>query len=352
MFKSYDNLNFQIKLLYSHLQKHNYLAALSLITKNMATKLVKRAYSFSDGTLVELGNTLTTLAERDITEMTAYGYDQPRIDGIRGKINAFKTFAPDEYFTGQLMIASEAKNTSIKQMGELSESIVRRAMNKFGKNSDTVKSFGWVRYITKTDAHKISVNRLVHKVATDNLAALVSEGLTAGILADLEFKVKTATGNLVAQKMKKSARDAAVHQRIGLGNDLYAELVKLANTGKHIFEDLNRAKYNHYVIYRNQPNTETVTGTVIPATTHQPSVTVDSASNKITVEIKSGELLMYFSDDPTNEPAAGQKTVTITPARPFRGNAAQLDWSETNFRLLLQNTHSSNAVSFTVVVRE
>jgi hypothetical protein len=50
-----------------------------------------------------------------------------------------------------------------------------------------------------------------------------------------------------------------------VGNVLYAELVKLCNTGKDIFYSLNEAKYNDYVIY----NTPTGKVEVLPTDTEQ-----------------------------------------------------------------------------------
>lgn len=317
----------------------------------MAQEPIKRKYSFSDGTLAELGDTLVMFAERDLTEMTGFGYDQLRIDAVKAKIVTFKNFPPDEYYTGLMMVATADKNTKLKIISEVSEGIVRRAMNKFGKDSPEAKGFGWAGYITKTDNDKMVVTRLVHKMGTDNQAALSSEGLTAVILGNLNIGITTADTAITKKQQRVSERDIAVNQRITLGNDLYSDLVKLADTGKHIWEDTNEAKYNDYVIYQTVDNMQTVNGTVAPAAIHQPSVVVNNVADEIEITVASGALTVYFSDDPTDEPAPGQTTFDVSPGTPFSGTAAQLDWSAANFRLLLKNGDALAPAPFTVVVR-
>jgi hypothetical protein len=316
----------------------------------MALKPIKRAYAFSDGTLAELGDDLTGFALRDITEMEKYGYDNARIDGIKLKIAAFKEFPADEFYTGLMMEATESKNIAIKEMGEVAEGVVQRAVNKYDKNSAKVKSFGWTGYAGKKDVDKISACRTVHMQGTAKLSDLGSEGLTITILDDLKAKIDAADAAITSQRKSISDRDEAVNERITKGNDLYKDLVKLADTGKHIYEDTNEAKYNDYVIYDSAPGSQTVSGAVPAASIHQPSVAVNSASDEIEITVTSGTLTVYFSEDPTDAPAPGQTTATVTSATPFTGTAASLDWSSVNFRLLLKNDDAGE-VNFTVVVR-
>ncbi|HLG34830.1 MAG TPA: hypothetical protein VI757_08125, partial [Bacteroidia bacterium] len=184
-----------------------------------------------------------------------------------------------------------------------------------------------------------------------NQAALSSEGLTALILGNLSTGITTTDTAITTKQQRVSERDAAVTERVTLGNTLYAELVKLADTGKHIWEDVNEAKYNDYVIYQTVPNMQTVTGTVAPLTIHQPSVTVNNGADEIEISVSTGLLIVYFSDDPTDEPAPGQMTIEVTPETPFEGIAAQLDWSIIKFRLLLKNGDAFVPAVFSVVVR-
>ncbi|MFI5205090.1 MAG: hypothetical protein ACHQF2_11395 [Flavobacteriales bacterium] len=318
----------------------------------MAKKPVKRIYSFSDGSLSELGDELVMYAERDLADMTAFGYDQPRIDAIKLKIANFKDFSSDEVFTGLMMEATEDKNTAITNMSEVAEGVVQRAVTKYDRNSPKVKSFGYTGYGTKSDSDKTTACRDVHKQGTAKLADLASEGLTVAILDDLRAKTILADDAITEKRKRVADRDEAVNTRITMGNDLYKDLVKLADTGKHLYEDTNEAKYNDYVIYDNIANTQTVTGAVPAASIHQPSVAVTASENEIEIAVTSGTLTVYFSDDPTDEPAPGQITATVDTANPFSGTAASLNWSAANNRLLFKNADAVNEVPFTVVVKE
>ena len=317
----------------------------------MALQPVKRKYSFSDGTLAERGDSLCAFAERDLAEMTNYGYAQLRINLIKGKIVTFKAFSPDEYYTSQMSEATDAKNLAIDNMSEVAEGVVRRAENKFKKGSAQARGFGWEGFITKADADKMVSCRLVHKMGTDKLAELTTEGLTAAILTDLAAKIIVSDNAITLKHTRVSERDIAVNDRIELGNGLYADLVSLADIGKHIWEDVNEAKYNDYVIYTGETSLQTVVGTVAVSTIHQPSVTVNSVGDELEITLTTGKVIAYFSDDPTNAPAQGQTTFEITPATPYIGTAAGLDWSSTNFRLLLRNEDPAVVADFKVVVK-
>lgn len=318
----------------------------------MALKPIKRKYGFSDATLDELGDSLLASGRRDIDEMTTYGYDDARLDDIEDKVSEFKEFPKDEYYTGLMAIATAAKNISIKNMSEVAEGIVRRATTKFGKNAPEVNMYGWTGFITKTDSEKVRTCRLVHKTATGQLAALASEGLTAPIVADLMTKIGLADEAITEKDTKVKERDIAVNQRITLGNTLYQLIVDLADTGKHIWEDTDESKYNDYVIYESQAGQQTVSGTVAPGTIHQPSVVVDNVADEIEITVEDGELIAYFSDDPTNEPAPGQVTVTVNAATPYEGTAADLGWSTTNNRLLFKNAADTPPAPFVVKVKD
>lgn len=310
----------------------------------MAQKPVKRKYNFSDGTLGEVGDSLCVAAERDLADFAAYGYDQPRIDLIKQKILDFKDFAADEFYASMQMVATQAKNEAMEQMSEVAEGIVRRSVNKFGKDAPQVKGFGWTGYITQKDNDKTGTCRKVHKQGTALLAELASEGLTGAILTDLQNKIQAADAAITEKWKKVTERDTAVHDRILLGNSLYEDLVKLADTGKHIYEDTNESKYNDYIIYAGAgTGVQVVTGTVAGQTILEPSVVVDSGADTITISIPAtGQALkVYFSDDPGDPPIA--QAAVVQPGTVWTGTATSIGWTASNFRLLISNETNSDS---------
>ncbi|MEP7167932.1 MAG: hypothetical protein ABI855_01040 [Bacteroidota bacterium] len=319
----------------------------------MAFKIIKRRYAFSDVTLGELGDSLVGFAERDILQMNPFGYDQPRLDGIKDQIKLFKEFPSDEYFAGRLMGAAADKNTAIQVMSAMAEGVVRRAITKWGKDSYRIRAFGWTGYITKPDAEKTATCRLVHKMGTMVQPDLASLGLDAALLDDLKIKITEADDAMVMKLVRVSERDGKVNERIAAANELYVELVKLADTGKHIFKEINESYYNDYVIYEPAPDLQTVTGTVGKSVIHQPSVEINSKNDEIKISVGDprASLFVYMADDPTSEPAEGQTVVEVTAGPRVTLKAEDLKWSKKNNRLLLKNASTAIEADFILTVK-
>jgi hypothetical protein len=314
----------------------------------MALKEKKRKYGMADSSMAELGDSLVAFAERDLTEMTGYGYNQARIDQIKAKIAEFKDFAPDEYYVAQMMGATTAKNTALAAMGDVAEGVVRRAITKWGKDTHQVRAHGWAGYAGKKDAEKTAIARLVHKSGTDQLADLGSEGLTAAILTDLNNKITAADTAITAKASAVALRDQRTNERVTLGNEVYDLLVDLADTGKHIWEDVDESRYNDYLITDNPGNTQTATASIPAGVVHAPSVVVNEPGDEIQVNCTEGKIQVYFSDDPTDDPQPGMPVRELEAGESWSGTAAELNWSPTNHRLLLKNAGQDQAE---VVVR-
>ena len=315
----------------------------------MALKPIKRGYSFSDGTLSELGDDLVDNATRDSIQMTTFGYNAAKLATLTAKITAFKEFPGDAYYTGLMMIATATKNNAIKEMGVAGHEIVQRGIIRWGENSAEERTFGFKGYAGMKEPEKINACRDAHKFATDNLDEMTDQGLTEDILEAFKAKIDAADAAFSAKRKSVRNRDAAVDTRIKMGNELYAELVKLAGTGKTIWENTNEAKYNDYVIYASE-GVNTVSDSAPANSVHAPSVAITSIGDEIEITVEAGTLTAYFSDDPTDEPAEGQITFTVNVDTPFSGTAAELGWSSTNNRLLLKNA-GADPVPFSVVVR-
>lgn len=102
----------------------------------------------------------------------------------------------------------------------------------------------------RLDGGKLSyVARRVHRVASNLLTELESEGLTQEILDELTTRLETYEQALASQKDAIADRDIATENRVEKANEIYDLLVKYCNTGKQIWEDTNQAKYNDYIIY-------------------------------------------------------------------------------------------------------
>jgi hypothetical protein len=86
---------------------------------------------------------------------------------------------------------------------------------------------------------------------TAMLTELGSTGLTQEMLDDwYDLNVR------FEENRQKKAKSEAVRiektaERIANGNEIYALVSRYCNIGKQIFENVNSAKYNNYLIYKD-----------------------------------------------------------------------------------------------------
>ena len=88
---------------------------------------------------------------------------------------------------------------------------------------------------------------------TEFLPEMSSVGLTQQMLDDFESLNTQFEQALDAKSDAVVLRDAKRQERIALGNELYAEIIKYSSIGKTVFAQTNAAKYKHFVIYHS-PN--------------------------------------------------------------------------------------------------
>ena len=95
----------------------------------------------------------------------------------------------------------------------------------------------------------LATSRLVVLTATGYLTELESEGLTQQIIDDYEALAQQFENDLNASYNAIEIRDSKTMERILLGNNLYSYVTKYCMLGKTIWDKVDPAKYNDYVIY-------------------------------------------------------------------------------------------------------
>ncbi|HXL55364.1 MAG TPA: hypothetical protein VN958_03840, partial [Chitinophagaceae bacterium] len=94
----------------------------------------------------------------------------------------------------------------------------------------------------------------VSRIGTNLLSELSTEGLTAEILSTLQQTAIDFDEALGRQEDALANRNLHSYLRIASGNNLYAEIVRVASIGKSLFGDTHEAKYNDYVLYDEKNN--------------------------------------------------------------------------------------------------
>lgn len=290
---------------------------------------LKRIAKMSDARLVDRAQQAVGGANRDVDELTPFGWDQDRIDALEQKRQNFADTPDDVELSGMMMEATAAKRAARKAGTEYcAKEIMLRVTLKYGDRSTTMKRFRAGELYTATDHGCWLVMKRIHRQATLLLTDLATEGLTAAHLTTLADLITDMNNKMEAQDAAIDNRDLAVQQRILLGNELYAELVKLAEVGKRIWLNVDESKYNDYVLYPK-------TGGVEPDEDQQVfenevaaegvlnlSVTgIDGSETMTAKNTGAVPLVVYFAAQPTDLPAPGSGQ--LDPGEEATGTAAQ-----------------------------
>lgn len=186
---------------------------------------------------------------------------------------------------------------------------------EWGNRSPQYKKIGIKDFSKKSDRSFITIGRAVALCAEDWLSTLSSIGLTQGLINQLKDKVQLMEDKIHGIAEKTEIRDLKTRERLELANALYGNLRKYCDIGKLIWEDINEAKYNDYLIYRTvhhglaKPQNVAVTLTGI--TTNQIQLTWDPV-------VDATEYEVYVSQVPLGAPKGEFERAETVAGSPFR----------------------------------
>lgn len=227
-----------------------------------------RVYNFSDALLKQFADQLLANVARDKREFEQRGFNADKQSAIEKLIREFEDIASDDFLEGIKITTTEAKDSARAEVEKGVRTLFVMAENVFGTSSGKYKTFGDAALTRLSDEQAVRNARGAVRAARLYKNELVGEGLTDDFLATLEKHIILLDEAIDTQVASIRDRNIAVEERVEVGNRLYAELVKLCNTGKDIFYAINEAKYNDYVIY----NTPTGKAEDLPTATEEGEV--------------------------------------------------------------------------------
>ena len=210
---------------------------------------VKREYRMSDAELMMFVSNLVHSVLRDAASFTEYGVDAADISAFSALGDSFEVFPPDTYYQAEVGIATDTKDAAREQLILDTRKITNRALAKWDDNYPQYKKFGIKGLTENSDKSLLATARLVAITAADYLAELAEEGLTQQIIDDYSLLAQQFENDLNAVYNAVEARDSKTQERIILGNNLYSFVIKYCRFGKTIWDKVDEAKYNDYVIY-------------------------------------------------------------------------------------------------------
>ena len=209
----------------------------------------RRLYMMSDSELIAFANGLCLNITRDIIQFTTRGVLAADVVSLTALINAFEIFPNDSYYQANVSIAVEKKDNDRLDLTVKVRDVTQCAIIKWGENSPKYKKFG-VRNISKLkDNEFFTTCRQVVLTATEYLDDLDDVGLTQDMIDAVEDGADTFETDIEAINTAITQRDIKTVERITKGNEIYNYVTKYCKIGKIIWDDIDEAKYNDYLIY-------------------------------------------------------------------------------------------------------
>ena len=198
------------------------------------------------------GQHLCDSITRDITEFAVYGVVAANVTALQALCDAFELYPTDDYINQEYLSATAEKEALIEEMRVLVRSMAMRVEMKWGKKSPKYKSLGIADQTKISDEAFLTRARMVHSFMVENLTELAAEGLTQAMLDDMEDKIQALDDAKREQIDKSSFREDKTVDRVKKGNELYNIIAKYCEIGKRIWDKINPARYNDYIIYQKE----------------------------------------------------------------------------------------------------
>lgn len=309
-----------------------------------------RAYKFSDSRLVQVCTEIIAFARRDATELATVGITATWVNDLETAKNTFALLPTDEVELGEQEAATEEKDEDAEAVREVLRDLRTAAHRAFGVHSGNYKKFGLKDLDDFTDDKLVSKAQINQGVATTHAAELAAKGFDASAIASLGTLAAALVDSMTNKALEVGSRDTAQETRVVAGNALYKMLEdELCFAAKNYWRTRSAAKYNDYIIHHTE-HEQVDNGTILHNSILEPEVTVNSASDFITLAIPAGgqTLKIYCSANEGDSPTG--LAVTVINGSTWSGRAEDIGWTSVNRRLLLSNeTDSDSAFTVTVV---
>ncbi len=187
---------------------------------------------------------------RDSAEFAVRGVDAAAITALQALGDSFEVFPTDEFYVGAMQIEVDAKNALRESSMLMIQTISGYFEQKWGLNSGEYKQLRIRNLQQMSDNNYLVAARAVVSVATLYISDLTPIGLTQADVDALAAEAQLFEDKLNSVAEKRKLRDDKARERVELANNLYDFVVTYCKIGKLIWENVNEAKYNDYIIYK------------------------------------------------------------------------------------------------------
>ena len=215
----------------------------------MDQEQIMRDYKLTDSELTVFSQQLCGYITRDISEFTDYGVTAANVTALKALGDAFEYFPLDAVYKQEVTLAVEAKDALREEVQKMVRAMSLRVELKWGKNSAQYRQFEIADLSKLGDDAYLTRARAVYTHMNTHKADYTAEGLTPEMLTAMETKLEALDQAIYDANEKITERKLKSIERIQKGNEIYGLVARYCEIGKRIWDGVNPAKFENYVIY-------------------------------------------------------------------------------------------------------
>jgi len=218
----------------------------------------KPNFNFSYGVLMQLGDKGVALIEQDQTILTPYGVDAAFKTYVTTQTQKLKDFPTDEEMSGKEQTATANKNTTAEVLKTGIRTVMVKVKSVFPEGSPEYNRFGVKGMSEMDDPDLAKCGYRVVRMLNEFLPEF--HNIDQPAIDALEVDVKKFDSAYDDLQYASRLHIATTHQRLLVGNDLYAKLVMLFDYGKDHWGSRDISRYKDYVIYNTRSGAPVISG--------------------------------------------------------------------------------------------
>ncbi|MCX6351248.1 MAG: hypothetical protein NTX03_05235 [Bacteroidetes bacterium] len=313
----------------------------------MSHEVKGRKFKITDAELNIKTIIMRDAAIRDEVELLDMGFTPAKRAIIEAKRVVLYNVKPDTYYMERVVEKRIARDDQDAIVEAAATKMRQRFLNAFPNNEGKQRLAGDA--FSQLDSLKLTVAaRVLASHAEDNLSALGGVHITIVTIQELRDEVTLLEEAIVLYDKEKGFRSQAAVDRVAAGNDLYDDLTFLAQVGKSVWDGVNTAKYDDYVINPTSGSTtQTKSGTINMGQVLAPDVTISDADVHVLAINESLDSMyqLYFShympDGQLAPPALPPTMIPINSTVNHR--AGEYGYDSQNTVLVLEGMGPGNA---------
>jgi len=206
------------------------------------------AYPFTQAALWQRCLDLFPSLDRDADRLLRFGVTPARVATYKADTNLFGLMDPDTVLVQEGAVGTGEKNADQQALVTSIQQVMACVGLRDDPRTAAYKRFGAADVANASEAALHLAGAVVVKQGRKYLAEYAEKGLTAGLLDEVAKLDESFVDDMAARHEAVSTRAGATRARILFANQLYRQLVAIANAGQAAWRLTDAQKAHEYVI--------------------------------------------------------------------------------------------------------